>query len=237
MMKDYYNVLGIDLNAAPDQIKSAYRQKVKRLHPDRYGPDSGPFLAVQEAYEVLSDPARRRSYDNQLAHERWYQNAVRGMRPEPLWSKRCPVEPLIPTEKPTHVGEAMFNRPYQAFHSPLDKAFERLWSDFGGLTWPQVLPVEDIHVDVPLSPNQVLSGGRVRLWIQAPTSCPSCQGQGGVAFFQCWHCYGRGIVTEGYPVLIAFPAGLPDNYTVSMSLGQVGIRDTYLTVRFKVNEQ
>jgi curved DNA-binding protein CbpA len=70
MAKDYYLILGIGADATEDEIKSAYRREAKRHHPDCSGEDCEPFLALQEAYEVLGDPERRRAYDRELARER-----------------------------------------------------------------------------------------------------------------------------------------------------------------------
>lgn len=64
--KDYYKILGVTKNASANQIKQAYRNLAKKYHPDR-NPDSKHaeqrFKDITEAYEVLSDPAKRRKYD------------------------------------------------------------------------------------------------------------------------------------------------------------------------------
>lgn len=65
-MKDYYQILGLDRGATPDQIKAAYRKLAVELHPDR---NSDPraterFKEVNEANEVLSDPQKRAEYDH-----------------------------------------------------------------------------------------------------------------------------------------------------------------------------
>src|SRR4051794_10512673 len=66
-MRDYYDVLGVSPGAGADDIKRAYRQLARRYHPDISGDDRGAaFLEVSRAYEVLNDPARRRSYDASL---------------------------------------------------------------------------------------------------------------------------------------------------------------------------
>jgi DnaJ-class molecular chaperone len=62
-MMDYYKILGVDRNADADQIKKAYRSLVKQHHPDRGG-DSELFKQINQAYETLSDPVKRREYDN-----------------------------------------------------------------------------------------------------------------------------------------------------------------------------
>ncbi len=60
--KDYYNILGVDRAASADQIKSSYRKLAQQYHPDKGG-DPERFKEVNEAYQVLSDPAKRARYD------------------------------------------------------------------------------------------------------------------------------------------------------------------------------
>lgn len=62
-MSDYYNLLGVDRNASPDDIKRAYRKLAAQHHPDRGG-DTAKFQEIQQAYDTLSDPEKRSQYDN-----------------------------------------------------------------------------------------------------------------------------------------------------------------------------
>src|SRR4051794_40426585 len=64
--RDYYDVLGLNRDAAADEIKKAYRQMALKFHPDKNPGDKeaeAKFKEAAEAYEVLSDQAKRQRYD------------------------------------------------------------------------------------------------------------------------------------------------------------------------------
>ena len=66
MFIDYYKILGVDKKATPGEIKSAYRKLARKLHPDLNPNDRDAkrkFQEVNEANEVLSDPEKRKKYD------------------------------------------------------------------------------------------------------------------------------------------------------------------------------
>ncbi len=82
--RDYYDVLGLTRTATPEQIKRGYRRLAKKYHPDHYkGKDaataSGKFNEVQEAYAVLSDPEKRKLYD-QFGHSGVYGGSPSAQR-------------------------------------------------------------------------------------------------------------------------------------------------------------
>lgn len=61
---NYYETLGVDRKATPDEIKKAYRKLAGKHHPDKEGGDTAKFQEIQKAYEILSDPQKRQQYDN-----------------------------------------------------------------------------------------------------------------------------------------------------------------------------
>jgi len=76
--KDYYKVLGVDKDADQDAIKKSYRKLAKKYHPDA-SPGNKPaeekFKEINEAYEVLGDPDKRKKYDN-FGHSMNFQNGM-----------------------------------------------------------------------------------------------------------------------------------------------------------------
>ena len=80
-MQDHYAALGLPSSASAADIKKAFRQRAAQTHPDRNpSPDAAQrFRAVQEAYDVLSDEEKRKTYD---------ENRRRGLLDNPLETAR-----------------------------------------------------------------------------------------------------------------------------------------------------
>src|SRR3954454_1787234 len=76
--KDYYSSLGVAKTASQKEIKAAYRKLARKHHPDVNQGDKsseGRFKEINEAYEVLGDPDKRKKYDELGANWRQYEQA------------------------------------------------------------------------------------------------------------------------------------------------------------------
>src|SRR5919201_445403 len=79
--KDYYSTLGVAKTATDKEIKQAYRKLARKHHPDVNPGDKsaeGKFKELNEAYEVLGDPEKRKKYDELGANWRMYEQAGSG---------------------------------------------------------------------------------------------------------------------------------------------------------------
>lgn len=85
--RDYYETLGVSKQASPDEIKSSFRKLARKHHPDLAKDKKAAeekFKEINEAYEVLSDPEKRKKYDEYGAN---WQHAGSGFQPNPQGSR------------------------------------------------------------------------------------------------------------------------------------------------------
>ncbi len=229
MAKNYYAILGLSLDATADEIKDAYRRLVKEFHPDHYSGDRRTFLDIQEAYSTLSVPSRRRAYDEQIARK-----PVRSYPEFKTYTSRTQPEPMIPEERPENLGDISLTRSFQTFTPSFDEIFDRLWSNFSSLSRPKSRAVQNLTLEVPITPEQARRGGQARILVPAQAQCPSCRGFCGVGPYECARCAGEGMIVGDFPVSISFPPGLSGDHTVLVSLDRFGIHNIYLAVNFRL---
>jgi molecular chaperone DnaJ len=230
MADDYYTTLGVDSNATLDQIKSAYRSKAKKLHPD-CGGECEPFRDIQEAYEVLRDPMRRRAYDDDLASMSRLRSVGRNRGADPFGRRHSPVEPVMPNRRPDRSRTDYFD---WAFESLFGEIFGREWPDTGFSSRSRMGFPSGLQVEVALTWDQARRGGRLRIWVPVQTRCAACRGFGRTGYFVCRQCSGAGVVVEENPIDFEFPRGIADGSAGTVSLDDLGMPGEHLIVRFRV---
>lgn len=231
MPKNYYLILGVSSTATPQEIRSAFRRRARELHPDHSGMESGPFLEIQEAYGVLSDQERRRSYDRDSRLTR--RQTPWGPSPEPLIPRRPQAGPFGEVEH-ARTREFPLNEPFDVYRPSFEEIFGRFWSNFQD--WPPLKAerLENLTIEAVLTPSEALSGGRTRLRIPGLATCPTCGGGGAAGPYECWRCRGEGTLATEYPLEIHYPPGIRDGGIMRISLSRFGIENFYLTVLFRV---
>src|ERR1700730_187131 len=232
MKKDYYPLLPLTPEATTEEIMSAYRRRVLELHPDQSGFGSDPFLELQEAYAVLSDPSRRSLYDRKTETIP-IRHADPAQQKTTRAGRRYSAEPLTAVQPARRFQDVDLFRSFETFSPSFDEIFERLWSNFDLLTRPKEERLESLAVDVPLSPEEAFVGVACRIMVPARAICRACRGRGSVGTYECWRCEGQGALTGEYPMMVSYPAGLQHDYTVRLSLDRLGIENFYLIVRFR----
>jgi DnaJ-class molecular chaperone len=225
MAKSYYGILGISSNPTQDDIKSAYRRLAKEFHPDRYAGGSETFRKIQEAYAVLGNIRRRREYEQKIS-----KFSIKSPLRQTTYP---PPEPLIPDEGPVYLGEISPVRSFQSLTPSFDEIFDWLWKNFSSLSQPKSGRVQNLTLEVTLTPQQARLGGSTRVMVPAQAVCPTCRGHGGVGLYECSRCAGEGSITGEVPVSVAFPPGLTKDHAVMIPLERFGIRNVHITVLFR----
>lgn len=180
--KDLYKVLGVSRNASQDEIRKAYRKLARKYHPDANPGDPSAeerFKEVQHAYEILSNPEKRREYDQ--GPRTFFGGPGGARRPGP--------------------GGGTFAGDF----SDLSDLFGSFGDIFGRRTRqrPRGRRGEDVTMSVNLSFKDALSGVTTRLSVPVEEDCDVCSGTGaapGTSPRVCPECGGRGVVSrdEGF---------------------------------------
>ena len=174
--RDYYEVLGVERSASPEDIKKAYRKLAVKLHPDKNPGDKTAeenFKEIGEAYEVLSEPQKRAAYD-QYGHAAFDRRAGGG------FSR----------------GTGGFHDPFEIFREVFGAG--NIFDDlFGGGRADPTQPQrgDDLRYDMEIAFEEAAQGCEKEISVTKPERCEACQGSGAEAGSKtrtCPTCGGRG---------------------------------------------
>jgi curved DNA-binding protein len=235
--RDYYEVLGVPRTASDEEIKRAFRKLARQYHPDVAKDKKAAetkFKEINEAYEVLGDPAKRKKYDE--LGPNWKQGAE--FRPPPGWEGFMG-------------GNRGGGRPggYQEFHfggTGFSDFFEQLFGSSGrnargfrggGVGDDLAERGEDIEGDIMVTLEEAVKGSLRTISVEHGVTCDNCGGTGERNRRVCPACGGAGRVhkTEQYQVRI--PPAVADGQRLRLAgRGEAGIGggragDLYLRVR------
>jgi DnaJ-class molecular chaperone len=229
--KDYYRILGVDRSADDKTIKSAYRKLARKYHPDvAKGKDSGArFREVTEAYEVLSDPEKRRRYDTLGPDWQRYAEQPRPGQPGPGMQVEYGDLGDFSEFFRTVFGDLGGAR---AGRSGRVADFEDLLGGIAG--GRRGTRGQDVQANVTITLEEAHSGTRKAFEFEAEEPCPACHGAGNTAGTPCAACHGRGWQRGRHEVDVRIPAGVRTGQKVRVSGqggGGAGARgDLYLVV-------
>jgi molecular chaperone DnaJ len=175
--RDYYELLGVERKATPDEIRSAYRKLALKYHPDRNPDDKeaeAKFKSISEAYDVLSDEKKRQLYDT-YGHE-----GLRGQAQRDYQS-------------------ASFQDIFEAF-GDIFGGSDSPFGDFfgvgrGGRRGPQ--RGASLRVELEIDFKEAALGTKKTIELQRNERCTTCSGSGakpGTSRSSCTTCAGRGVV-------------------------------------------
>jgi len=237
MTKNYYATLGVLPTATLEEIRSAYRSRALQYHPDQFGKGSVPFLNVQEAYDVLRDPANRSLYDLSLRESR--KSSVPQMPPEPeiIRSRKPAAEPLKGTRKHTGLGTISPLTSFHTYYPSFDEIFDSLWNIFDLRSRSKAEIFRTLTMEVLLTRDQARRGGRVQILVPVRISCPTCGGFGDLGFYQGWRCSGIGTSPDEFPLQVEYPPGIQDSYQVAIPLDRFGIADVCPILLFRIDSE
>jgi len=220
--KNYYVVLGVSRDESPAGIRTAYHELARRMHPDITGPaDTSRFQEINEAYEVLSDPDRRRAHDRDFG--------------EPERGTEVPVRHQPPSWPIAPEPISLFGQPEQTKPS-FDAFRERYLRNFTGWNVPKAERAESLTLDVALSPAEAFYGCTIPVGVPVFGACPECGGTGQVFLFRCLECAGSGLLEEQRTLHVRVPPRVQPGAVLEVPLEMFGISNLYLRVQVSISD-
>jgi curved DNA-binding protein len=239
--KDYYEALGVARTASDSEIKKAFRKLAREYHPDvakNKKQAEEKFKEINEAYEVLSDPAKRKKYDE--LGPGWQSGAE--FRPPPGWQSPGGSR---------RGGFAGRGRPdmdsdFRFGGTGFSDFFEQVFGargrsgGFGGPAMEEEDFAErgrDIEGDILVTLDEVMHGSVRPVSVRRAAPCDACGGTGRRGRQICGDCSGTGQAARTETHQVKIPAGVAEGQRLRISgRGEAGsgggeAGDLYLRVR------
>ncbi|MBF0619867.1 MAG: molecular chaperone DnaJ [Candidatus Omnitrophica bacterium] len=263
MKKDYYEILGVKKDAALADVKKSYRSLALRYHPDRVPENEKKaaeekFKEISEAYGVLSDPAKRQTYD-QHGHSGIDQNYTsddifRGADFSSVFGDGGGLDDILSQFLGGSFGGGRGGaRRQRRPQRGRDIQYEvelTLEESFSGVKKTIKVPRNEICRDcngtgakngTAMADCQTCGGqGQVLMnsgFFRMAQTCPTCNGQGKVIKESCGKCQGRGYTRQIREIDVTFPKGLDNDSQMCVreqgEVGAGGAGDLYLFIRVK----
>lgn len=245
--KDYYKILGVERGANADDIKKAFRKLARKYHPDVNPGDKkaeSKFKEINEAYEVLSDPDKRKKYDT--LGPNWQEQFG------PNYSNTSPRRTYTYGGRAGGTGAGAGNASQFDF-DPASAGFSDFFESLFGRASTATGSAgtrgsggvrddlrrragDDIDQPVEVTLQEAYSGGVRTFNIQSTEVCPTCQGTGEVGTRMCATCSGTGSIPRNKRIQVKIPAGVDNGSKIRVAgEGQPGIGggprgDLYLVI-------
>jgi DnaJ-class molecular chaperone len=229
MARDYYQVLGVPRNASEKDIRRAYRRLARQHHPDVNPGDKAAearFKEINAAYEVLSDPQKRRKYDrygDQWQYADQIEQAQRQSAGRWSFGRGGSFDP----------GDINLS-------GDLGDLFQGIFRGFGRRP-PGRQRGRDVQQPVEVTLDEAYHGTTRVLQMEREEPCATCGGQGQVAGAICHVCRGAGAIAKPRRLEVKIPPGVRDGSRVRVAgeggVGPAGAGDLYLVVSVRPHER
>jgi curved DNA-binding protein len=244
--KDYYEILGVSRTASDAEIKKAFRKLAREHHPDvakNKKQAEEKFKEINEAYEVLGDPAKRKKYDELGAN--WSSGAE--FRPPPGWESfggggggGFPGRGSRGEEFEFHFGGTGFSDFFEQLFGSRGARARGGFGGPGGFTQEDFAAERgrDIEGDIMVTLEEAMRGSVRSVSVRHGVRCEHCGGTGQRARHVCNVCGGTGQVARTDTYQVKIPAGVTEGQRLRVAgRGEAGVGgaaagDLYLRVRF-----